>query len=184
MLQSVRETVDVVANSRGRSSSHLATGAALTVGAVLLSALIAAKSAPTREHPAIKRAYDALRQPSFKPPAKTFSVVWPPLFVLLTISGLRVWNAPDSPDRTHALRLWGGVQALNAIWMALGPRRLALQVATAAASLAASSAYAREAAKVDGPAAGLVTPFLGWIGFANVLTEELWRLNRPKPTLH
>ena len=185
MLDAVRDTLDVVANSRGRPTSHLATGAALTAGAVLVSALIAARNAPTPAHPAVKRAYDALRQPSFKPPRKAFAIVWPPLFLLLTISGIRVWNAPDSPERTRALGLWGGIQVLNAVWMALGPRRLEMQVAAAAASLGVSVAYAREAAKVDPPAAGVIAPFLGWIGFANVLTGELCRLNRPQNvTLH
>lgn len=185
MLENVRETLDMAANSRGRSASHIATGAALTLGAVLLSAAIAAKNAPVRQNPAVKRAYDALRQPAIEPPRKTFAVVWPPLFALLTVSGLRIWNAPESPERTRALGLWGGVQALNALWMALGPRRLSAQFAAAVASLVTSMAYAREAGKIDPPAAGLVTPFLGWIGFANLLTEELWRLNRPRhATLH
>jgi len=185
MLQEARNAVDVVANSRGRSSSHLATGAILTVSAVLISALVAERHAPTPSHPAVKRAYDALRQPSFQPPKKTFAVVWPPLFLLLTLSGLRVWNAPPSPERTRALYLWGAIQGLNAVWMALGPKRLTSQVGAAVASLGVSAAYAREAAKVDPPAVGAIAPFLGWIGFANVLTGELWRLNRPKSvTLH
>lgn len=185
MLDQVRDTLDVVANSRGRPTSHLATGAALTAGAVLLSAWIASRNSPTRSHPAVKRAYDALRQPSFQPPKKTFAIVWPPLFLLLTISGIRVWNAPDSPERTRALGLWGGIQVLNAVWMALGPRRLEMQVGAAVASLGVSVAYAREASKVDPPAAGVIAPFLGWIGFANLLTGELWRLNRPRDvTLH
>lgn len=185
MLDQVRDTLDVVANSRGRPTSHLAAGAALTAGAVLLSAWIASRNSPTRAHPAVKRAYDALRQPSFQPPRKTFAIVWPPLFLLLTISGIRVWNAPDSPERTRALGLWGGIQVLNAVWMALGPRRLEMQVGAAVASLGVSVAYAREASKVDPPAAGVIAPFLGWIGFANVLTGELWRLNRPRDvTLH
>ena len=45
-------------------------------------------------------------------------------------------------------------------------------------------AYAWRARKVDPPAANLVAPYVGWIGFANVLTEELWRKNAPKPTIH
>jgi tryptophan-rich sensory protein len=30
----------------------------------------------------------------------------------------------------------------------------------------------------------MVAPYLGWISFANVLTEELWRRNPESPTVH
>jgi tryptophan-rich sensory protein len=180
----MRTVVDQIANSRGRSTQHLLVGAAITAGAVLTSALISAKSAPSPSNPAVKRAYDRLDQPDFTPPPKAFALIWPPLFLALTVSGLRVWNAPRSPARAQALTLWGAAQALNALWMALGPTRLSGQMATAVASLGTSMAYAWRARKVDPPAANLVAPYVGWLGFANVLTEELWRKNALKPTIH
>jgi tryptophan-rich sensory protein len=64
--------------------------------------------------------------------------------------------------------------------MALGPRHVPAQTVTAAASLGTSLAYARQSAKVDKVASELVTPFLGWISFASVLTGEVFRLNRKK----
>ena len=85
---------------------------------------------------------------------------------------------------TYGEHAENAAQALNAVWMALGPRRLTGQLATAVASLGAAMAYAWRARKVDPPAANLVAPYVGWIGFANVLTEELWRKNAPKPTIH
>lgn len=173
-----------LANARGRSAGHVAIGLAVTAGAVLASALIARANAPTADHPELKAAYDALEQPAFKPPPAAFSIIWPPLFLALTLSGLRIWNAPRSAARTQALTLWGVVQAMNALWMALGPKRLGGQLAAAVASLGASAAYAWRAGRVDAPAAGMVAPYVGWIGFANVLTEELWRRNSPKPTIH
>jgi tryptophan-rich sensory protein len=180
----VRGAVDSLAGSRGRSMQHLLTGVAVTTGAVLVSALIARKHAPTPDNPEIYSDYEDLEQPPFKPPRKVFSLVWPPLFLALTLSGLRIWNAPSSAARTQALTLWGVVQALNAVWMALGPRRLGGQLTAATASLGTSAAYVWRARKVDTAAAGMVAPYVGWIGFANVLTEELWRRNTPQPTLH
>jgi len=179
-----RHAVDRLANSHGRSGAHIATGLVLTGGAVLLSAIIAARHAPSPDNPDIKHDYDKLKQPGFKPPRAAFALIWPPLFMALTVSGLRVWNAPRSAARTQALTLWGMVQAFNALWMALGPRRLGGQLTTAVASLGTAMAYAWRARRVDAPAAGMVAPYLGWIGFANVLTEELWRRNVAKPTLH
>jgi benzodiazapine receptor len=184
LRETVRGRVDQIANSRGRSARHILTGLAITGGAVLVSSLIARQNAPTDDHPDLKAGYDALEQPGVTPPRTAFTVIWPPLFLALTLSGLRIWNAPRSAARTQALTLWGVVQALNALWMGLGPRRLGGQLTAAVASLGASAAYAVRARKVDAPAAGMVAPYLGWISFANVLTEELWRKNAPKPTIH
>lgn len=182
--QAARDAVDDIANSRGRSTRHLLVGLGLTAGAVLASALIARANSPIPDNPEAEHEYDHLKKPGFSPPKAAFGLIWPPLFLALTLSGLRVWNAPSSPERTQALTLWGTVQALNAVWMALGPRRLGGQLTAAVVSLGTSAAYAWRAKQVDAPAAGMVTPYIGWIGFANVLTGELWRRNRSAPTLH
>lgn len=180
----VRGAIDRLANSRGRTSQHIAVGVGLTVGAVALSALVARMNAPVEDNWEVYSDYEELVQPSFKPPPRVFALVWPPLFMALTLSGLRVWNAPKSAERTQALTLWGAVQALNAVWMALGPNRLGGQLSAAIASLGASAAYVWRARRVDPPAANLVAPYVGWIGFANVLTEELWRKNPDHRALH
>lgn len=182
--EAARDAIDDLANSRGRSTRHLLVGLGLTAGAVLASALIARANTPTPDHPKIERRHDRLDKPSFSPPKAAFAMIWPPLFLALTLSGLRVWNAPASPARTQALTLWGVVQALNAVWMALGPRLLGGQLTTAVASLGTSAAYAWRAKQVDPPAAGMVAPYVGWIGFANVLSGELWRRDHARPTLH
>jgi benzodiazapine receptor len=180
----VRGAVDSLANSRGRSMQHILVGLGLTVGAVALSALVARMNAPTEDNYEIYSDYEELVQPEIKPPPKVFAAVWPPLFLTLTLSGLRIWNAPRSAARTQALTLWGMVQALNAVWMALGPKRLGGQLAAAIASFGTAAAYVWRARQVDPPAASLVGPYVGWIGFANVLTEELWRRNPEHRTVH
>lgn len=184
MQPKMRDTLDKVVNSRGRSMQHVLLGLGVTAAAVVASAVIARANAPTPDNPKVAAGYAALRQPALKPPRAVFSAIWPPLFMALTLSGLRIWNAPKSRARTQALTLWGVAQALNAIWMALGPRRLGGQLATAVTSLGTSAAYLWRARKVDAPAARMVAPYVGWIGFANVLTEELWRKNPPNPTIH
>ncbi|THD77313.1 MAG: tryptophan-rich sensory protein [Phenylobacterium sp.] len=183
-LINVRGAVDSLANSRGRTTQHILLGLGLTAGAVLTSAIIARRNAPTPDNPEIYSDYEALEKPKISPPPKVFAVVWPPLFLALTLSGLRIWNAPKSAARTQALTLWTFVQGLNAAWMALGPKRLGGQLATATAALGTAGAYVWRARRVDAPAANMVAPYVGWIGFAGVLTEELWRKNELKPTLH
>ncbi|MDO8296843.1 MAG: TspO/MBR family protein [Caulobacter sp.] len=177
IAQAARDAVDDLANSRGRSIRHLLLGLGLTAGAVLASAVIARASAPTPDDPPTP-------PPGLSPSKAAFGMIWPPLFLALTLSGLRVWNAPSSPARTQALTLWGVVQALNAVWMALGPRRLGGQLTAAVTSLGTAAAYAWRARQVDPPAASMVTPYVGWIGFASVLSGELWRRDHAGPTLH
>ena len=57
-------------------------------------------------------------------------------------------------------------------------------MATAIVSLGTALAYAWRARRVDASAANMVAPYVGWIGFANVLTGDLWRRNGPRPTIH
>ena len=180
----VRGAVDSLANSRGRSTQHILLGVGLTVGAVAVSALVARINAPAEDDDEIYSDYDEPVLVEAKPPSRIFATVWPPLFMALTLSGLRIWNAPKSAARTQALTLWGTVQALNAVWMALGPRRLGGQLAAAIASLGTAAAYVWRARQVDAPSANLVAPYTGWIGFANVLSEGLWRRAGPRQTLH
>ncbi len=184
MLQGIGQELETLINAEGRSRNHVAEGVALCAGAVLLSAFLAAKAAPTRKNPKRYLENELLQHPKIEPPRKSFALVWPPLFLTLTLSGLRIWNAPASKERTKALGFWGAVQGLNALWMLWGPRRQSATLATAAATLGSAVAYMNSARKVDGPAAAMVSPYLGWISFAGILTEELWRKNRDRPTIH
>lgn len=182
MTSIVRGAMDKPAGGRGRSTRHLLIGLGVAAGAVLGSALVARLNAPPSDNPTART--QAVDAPSAAPPRLAFSTIWPPLYLALTVSGLRIWKAPRSPARTQALTLWGVVQALNALWMALGPRKLGGQLATAVTSLGTSAAYVWRARQVDAPAARMVAPYVGWMGLANVLTEELWRKNAAKPTIH
>lgn len=171
----VRGAVDNLANSRDRSAQHILVGVGLTVGAVAVATLIAKLNPePTEDFEAYSD-YDApeWEQPKAKPPPKLLANFWPPLFLALTLSGLRIWNAPASAARTQALTLWGMAQGLNAVWMALGPKRLGGQVAAAVASIGTAAAYVWRARQVDPATAALVTPYIGWVGVANVLSEQL-----------
>ena len=180
----LRGAVDSLANSRGRSAQHILLGVGLTVGAVAISALVAKLNAPPEDDFEIYSDYDEPVVVEARPRSRVFATLWPPLFMALTLSGLRIWNAPRSAARTQALTLWGTVQALNAVWMALGPRRLGGQLAAAVASVGTAAAYVWRARQVDPPAANLVAPYVGWIGFANVLSEGLGRKAASEQTLH
>jgi translocator protein len=170
----IHDRIDALAARRGDAARHVAAGVGLTLGAVLVSALIARRAPPAGES-ADREPGAIAPRPAFQPPKAIFGVVWPPIFMALTLSGLRLWNAPASPARTRALSLWTAIQGLNALWMALGPRRLGGRLTAAVATLGTAGAYAIEARQIDAPAAGLAAPYLGWMGLANILTEMLWR---------
>jgi benzodiazapine receptor len=180
----VRGAVDSLANSRGRSTQHILVGVGLTVGAVAISALVARINARQDDAYEAYSDYDAPTYEQPKPPSKLLANLWPPLFMALTLSGLRIWNAPRSAARTQALTLWGAVQALNGVWMVLGPRRLGGQLAAAVASLGTAAAYVWRARQVDPPAANMVAPYVGWMGVANALSEGLSRKPAEPWTVH
>ena len=154
-------------------------GLAVTAGAVLASALVAKRYSPSPDHPRIRFDYKRLEKPPFNPPDSAF-VVWLPLYGALTVSGLRIWNAARGPARDRAMAHWFGIQALNALWTWLGFGRRARGAATVESALTVANAlaYVAAARRVDPPAAALAVPYAGWIGFAALLSEELWRRNR------
>ena len=182
--RSIRGALDRLADDSGRSGRHLLIGLGVTAAAVGASALIARASAPIEDEPELHTDYEMSGPSRAKRSRAVFSLLWPPLFVALTLSGLRIWNAPKSRERSQALAIWGVAQGLNALWMTLGPGRLGGPLATATAAVGTAATYLWRARRVDAPAVQVVAPYVGWAGIANVLTEELGRKKEAKPTLH
>ncbi|HEY0251319.1 MAG TPA: TspO/MBR family protein, partial [Kofleriaceae bacterium] len=116
-----------------------------------------------------------LRKPSYQPPNWAFGPVWTVLYAAIAYSGYRIWKAPKSPERNAALGLWGAQLILNGMWTPLffGARRPIIALADIIALDATALAYTAVAAKVDRPAAGLVVPYLGWLGFATALNGSI-----------
>ncbi len=162
---------------RARARSVLAGlgFAALTFGVSALGALaMRGKGSPNSLW------FRTRRKPSFQPPNWVFAPVWTALYGAIAYSGWRVWRAPSSPARTKALGLWATQLALNGAWTPLFFRAHAPTAALAdlAALDAAAGAYVATAAKVDRQAALVVTPYLGWLGFATALNGSIVAKNR------
>lgn len=177
----VRRVAVPESRRRPLGAAELALGLAVTGGAVLASALVSARVSPAPVNPEVRRYYKRLDRPPFTPPDGAFGGVWPPLYGALTVSGLRVWNAPRGPARSRALAHWFGIQGLNALWLVLGfgVRRRGAMAVESIATVANAVAYLDAARRVDRPAAWLAAPYAAWVAFAAVLSEELWRRNRP-----
>lgn len=124
--------------------------------------------------------YQALDKPSFQPPSWLFAPVWSALYGAIAYSGYRIYQSPDSPERSTALKLWATQLALNAAWTPtfFGARRPGLALGDIAALDAAATAYVVVAAKVDKRAAQILAPYLAWLGFATVLNASIVVKNR------
>ena len=146
--------------------------------AVLGTALIG--NALTRGRPKTMRWYKRLEKPGFTPPGAVFPMVWTALYALMAASAWRVAQRPASPQRNRALGLWLVQLALNAAWTPLffGARRPAAALADIGLLLPAIAAYTAASARVDRPAAWMMAPYLGWVGFASAINAEIVRRNR------
>lgn len=182
--KALEAALDDTLNAKGRSAAHVAAGIALVVGAVLTTAVVAYKEGPSDANPKEKARLASLEKPDFQPSQKSFAAVWPPMFLLLTLSAIRIWNAPAGVHRTRALGIWTGVQVLHAINMLVGVKQQTAQLIGNLATMAVGFLYAREAKKVDPPAAAIVAPYVSTMAFANVLSAELWRKNIDRPDVH
>jgi tryptophan-rich sensory protein len=157
-------------------------GLLLVGGAVLASALIAARWSPAPVvNPSVRAEYKRLEKPPFTPPDWVFGL-WGPLYAALTWSGVRLWNAPRIPGRDRALGHFLLGQALTAAWqwLGFGRRNRAAMAIEAAGAVVNAVQYVRHAAKVDRPSAWVGAVYAGWLAYAALLSEELWRRNRDR----
>lgn len=160
MINALHGALEDALNSRGRTAKHVVGGLLLVAGAVALSAVLGQHSDDE-----LQAERGTLDDPDDAP----VSAVWTPLFLALTASGLRVWNAPRSKERTAALTLWTAIQAVNAVWLLLGSRRLGGNTSASLGATAAAFAYLQAVQKLDHRAAAWVAPFVSWRSFANIL---------------
>jgi tryptophan-rich sensory protein len=119
--------------------------------------------------------FRALRKPSYQPPNYVFGPVWTVLYATIAYAGYRIWRAPDSKQRSVALGLWTAQLILNGAWTPLffGARKPMIALGDMIALDAAALAFTATATAVDKPAAALVAPYLGWLGFATALNAKI-----------
>lgn len=154
------------------------TGAALlSTSAVVTAALIGRRSSP--EHPREAIWYAALDKPAFTPPGAVIGIAWTTLDVLLGIAGARLLQAPHGRERSTALLFWSinlaGIAGYP--WVFFKQKRLGTSAVMVAGMLASARAAVVTAGKVDRVAAIASMPLIGWLAFAGLLSEELWRRN-------
>ena len=157
--------------------------AALAVGGgLVLTGLISRRYSPDPTHPGIRRWYDKLDKPGYKPPDPVFGAAWPVLNTLMSVGAYRLLREPESRERDTAVAMWALSLALATAYgkVAFGERSLTGGVVTATALVAACAAYVERAARVDPLAAALGVPITLWSAFGDALTADL-RERNPEP---
>jgi len=123
--------------------------------------------------------YRTRRKATLQPPKQAFAPVWTGLYALMAGAGYRIWRAPSGEHRTRALNLWCWQLAANAAWSWLffELKKPKLALVDAASLVALNASLLNSARKVDGRAAAMLVPYLGWTAFALYLNEEVVRKN-------
>lgn len=124
--------------------------------------------------------YPTLAKPAWNPPNWIFGPVWTFLYLLMALAAWRIWQHHEHLERRRALAWFWGQLVLNLAWSFLffGLRSPALASLEIIALLAALLATLRQFWRIDRFAAVLWLPYVGWVGFATVLTIAVWSLNR------
>jgi benzodiazapine receptor len=154
------------------------SNAALIAGsAVLAAAVLGARQGPQQPRTALW--YARLRKPDYTPPGPVIGATWGVLETLLVATGYRLLRQPPSAPREKALGAWGcsliGLAAFP--YLFFGRKKLGASTVASAAMLAAAAGTALNARTVDKPAAVMTLPLLAWVGFATILSGDLYRRN-------
>lgn len=179
MTGSPRRLIEGYLNSEGRSTTHVVIGAGLAAGAALVATGLAARAARPAE-PEEGREHGVF----IEKPRNPLGIILPALFSAATVSAVRVWNAPASAARASALRVWLAAQALNGVWLAVRPRRMAGQMLAAMTSAGMMAAYAHYARQLDRRSGLMAAPQGRGVGMVNLVSERLDRRREPAPTVH
>lgn len=123
--------------------------------------------------------YDGLNKPSWNPPDWLFPVAWSVLYLMIAVSGWRVWTYGDDHAIVLPLSVFVIQLGLNAAWSGLffGLRRMDLAFFELVALWASIVAMIVLFHPIDQIAAWLLVPYLVWVSFAGVLNATVWRLN-------
>ena len=121
-----------------------------------------------------------IQQSALTPPAFIFPIVWTVLYGLMGVSLARIWQQPDSSERTKGLGLFLFQLIINFFWIIFffNMQAFGLSFFWILCLWVLIGLMIRFFYQVDKPAALLQIPYFIWVTFASYLTYEAWRLNR------
>lgn len=157
-------------NGRVRRDRDI-SGLVFLTGFIAATAAISQYYAPTPAQPEIEDYYDELPTPDFTPPPRAQAVIWPAAWVLMGLSGWRVWRAREGEDRDKALGAFRFSLGMTAGFfkMAFGNRKTTGAAVDMLGVTVASALYTLFANRVDRLAGVLAAPYTGWLAFTTVI---------------
>jgi tryptophan-rich sensory protein len=162
---------DSTTAARGKSLVALAGFVALCFAVAAVGGAVTATSVGTW--------YAGLAKPSFNPPNWLFGPVWSALYLMVAVTGWRVWRRRGHAGTRIALAAWGLQLALNLGWSFLffGAQMIGAALVEIVLLLVAILVTAVLSWRIDRVAGWLLVPYAVWVGFATLLNAALWRLN-------
>jgi translocator protein len=124
--------------------------------------------------------YQALKKPSWQPPAWAFGPAWTLIFTLITASGVMAWRrAADNRTRSWLISFFAINGVLNVAWSVVffGLKRPDLAVVEVALLWASIVLLVVFIWRISRTASLLLLPYLAWVSFAAVLNFVVARLN-------
>jgi benzodiazapine receptor len=159
-----------------RAAGSLPRTIAVAAGAAIVVALLGGLMTDTGAW------YQALKKPSWQPPAWAFGPAWTLIFTLIVAAGVLAWQrAPDNRTRSWLLSLFAINGVLNVAWSGIffGLRRPDLAVVEVALLWASIAVLVVFMWRFSRAASLLLLPYLAWVSFAGVLNFTVARLNAP-----
>lgn len=147
---------------------------AVAAGAAILVALLGGLATDTGAW------YQALRKPSWQPPAWVFGPAWTLIFSLIAAAGVIAWRrAPDMRTRHWMVSLFAINGILNVAWSVAfftikRPGWALVEVTMLWASIVVLIVFLWRSSRT---ASLLLAPYLAWVSFAAVLNFTVARLN-------
>jgi tryptophan-rich sensory protein len=167
------------ATQKHKVKPHDSTPAYLQLAAFLLICLLISALGGWVTAGSVDSWYPTLQKPAFNPPDWVFAPVWTILFILIAVSGWRVWRRRRNTYGSLALSAYALQLSLNLLWSVLffGLRRVDLAAAEIVALLLAILLNIWLFLRIDRPAAYLLVPYALWVAFAAALNFSIWTLN-------
>lgn len=123
--------------------------------------------------------FATLIKPSFNPPGWVFAPVWTLLYIMIAVSGWRIWRRRAETNTGVAFFVYALQLTLNLGWSLLffGIQRIDLATIEILILLTAILLNLYLFLRIDRVAGLLLVPYLLWVGFATLLTIRIWQLN-------
>ena len=128
----------------------------------------------------VKSWYPTLLKPTGTPPSWVFGPVWSVLYFLMATAAWVVWQGRPVRSVWLPLCLFFGQLILNAAWSYIffklrNPGLALLDILILLLAIVLTAVNFFSSSRV---AFWLMTPYLGWVGYATYLNLGIWRFNR------